>query len=114
MIKNKNYKSSQPLAPSEKVKGNLTTLHLSVRLYFQIELHRKDEAILESIQSALGVGKIYRTRPDTSMLQVSSFKDMSAVLDFFDKYPLPPPPFLGDDNSEIGRLSFIQASVRND
>jgi hypothetical protein len=50
----------------------------------------------------LGVGKIYRTRPDSSMLQVSSFifffkkksffflkkNDMPAVIDFFDKYPL--------------------------
>ena len=70
------------------MKGNLTSLPLSARLYFQIELHRKDEAILESIKSALGVGKIYRTRPDTSMLQVSSFKDIPAVIDFFDKYPL--------------------------
>jgi hypothetical protein len=74
IIKNKNYKSPQPHAePNEKVKGNLTTLPFSARLYFQIELHRKDEAILKWIQSVLGVGKIYRTRPDSSMLQVSSF-----------------------------------------
>lgn len=70
------------------MKGNLTTLPFSARLYFQIELHRKDEAILESIQSVLGVGKIYKTRPDSSMLQVSSFKDMPAGIDFFDKHPL--------------------------
>ena len=56
IIKNQNYKSPQPHAePNEKVKGNLTTLPFSARLYFQIELHRKDEAILESIQSVLGV-----------------------------------------------------------
>jgi len=36
----------------------------------------------------LGVGKIYRSRPDSSELQVSSFKDMHAVIDYFDKYPL--------------------------
>lgn len=91
IINNKNYKSPQasPNAElNEKVRGNLTTLPFSARLYFQIELHRKDEAILESIQSMLGVGKIYRSRSDSSMLQVSSFKDMPAVLDFFDKYPL--------------------------
>lgn len=90
IIKNQNYKISKEstLVSSKKVRGNLTTLPLSVRLYFQIELHRKDESILESIQSALGVGKIYRTRPDTSMLQISSFKDIPAVIDFFDKYPL--------------------------
>jgi hypothetical protein len=66
IIKNKNYKISKEstLVSSKKVRGNLTTLPLSVRLYFQIELRalraRKDESILESIQSALGVGKIYR------------------------------------------------------
>jgi hypothetical protein len=63
---------------------------LSVRLYFQIGLHLKDEKILKLIQSTLGVGKIYRskTRLDSVELQVSSFKDMSAIIKFFDKYPL--------------------------
>ena len=70
------------------IKGNLTTLPFSARLYFQIGLHRKDETILELIQSVLGVGKIYRARSDSSMLQVSAFKDMPAVIAFFDKYPL--------------------------
>jgi len=61
-----------------------------VRLYFQIGLHLKDESILKLIQSTLGVGKIYRskTRPDSVELQVSSFKDMSAIIKFFNEYPL--------------------------
>lgn len=88
ILKNKNYKSTQSLVSTENVKSNLTSLPWSVRLYFQIELHKKDEAILELAQSTLGVGKIYKARQETSMLQVSSFKDMPAVLDFFDKYPL--------------------------
>ena len=66
------------------------TMPLSVRLYFQIGLHLKDEKILNLIQSTLGVGKIYKSksRPDSVELQVSSFKDMSAIIEFFDKYPL--------------------------
>ena len=63
---------------------------LSVRLYFQIGLHLKDEKILKLIQSTLGVGKIYRSqsRADSVELQVSSIKDMSAIIRFFDNYPL--------------------------
>lgn len=63
---------------------------LSVRLYFQIGLHLKDEKILKLIQSTLGVGKIYKSqsRADSVELQVSSIKDMSAIIRFFDNYPL--------------------------
>lgn len=61
---------------------------LSVRLYFQIWVHKKDELILKLIQSKLGVGEIYNSRTDMVELQVSSFKDMGAVINFFDKYPL--------------------------
>ena len=63
---------------------------LSVRLYFQIGLHLKDENILKLIQSTLGVGKIYKSqsRADSVELQVSSIKDMTAVIKFFDNYPL--------------------------
>jgi hypothetical protein len=55
--KNKNYKPS--LRSEEGTRGGrgrLTSLPLSVRLYFQIGLHRKDEYILRLIQSVLGVG----------------------------------------------------------
>jgi hypothetical protein len=69
IIKNKNYKSGPAKDTSG---GRLTTLPLSVRLYFQIGLHRKDEDLLRLIQSELGVGKIYRSRSDSSELQVSS------------------------------------------
>lgn len=76
MIKNINYK------------GGSKALPLKARLYFQIGLHRKDEAILTYIQSKLGVGKIYRSRCNYSELQVSSFKDMPAIIQHFDEYPL--------------------------
>ena len=74
IIKNKNSKGK--------------ALPLSVRLYFQIGLHRKDEAILKLIRSELGVGKIYRGRKYSSELQVSSFKDSERLIDYFEKYPL--------------------------
>ena len=93
IIKNKNYRANpwSPSIYSENTNGtDNNTIPLSVRLYFQIGLHLKDENVLKLIQSTLGVGKIYRskTRPDSVELQVSSFKDMSALIKFFDNYPL--------------------------
>ena len=91
ITKNKNYKDN-PLSPDlyseNKELGN--SIPLSVRLYFQIGLHLKDENILKLIQSTLGVGKIYRSasRPDSVEYQVSSFRDMCAIIKFFDNYPL--------------------------
>jgi len=66
----------------------MKTIPLSVRLYFQIGLHLKDKSILELIKSELGVGKIYSSRADSVELQVSSFKDIGAIINFFEKYPL--------------------------
>jgi hypothetical protein len=77
LIKNINYKE----------KGG-KALPLKARLYFQIGLHRKDETILKLIQSQLGVGNIYRSRSDSSELQVSSLRDMPAIINHFDMYPL--------------------------
>ena len=91
ILKNKNYKGN-PFNPSlysgNNGLGNI--MPLSVRLYFQIGLHLKDEKILKLIQSTLGVGKIYKSqsRADSVELQVSSIKDMSAIIRFFDNYPL--------------------------
>jgi len=92
IIKNKNYKGN-PWSPSlydEKkaieTKGvDNNAIPLSVRLYFQIGLHLKDEAILKWIKSRIGVGEIYRSksRPDSVEFKVSSFKDMAAIIDFF-------------------------------
>jgi hypothetical protein len=91
ITKNKNYKGN-PWLPSlydlsQKTKS-IKTIPLSVRLYFQIGLHIKDKEILKLIQLKLGVGKIYSSRLDSVELIVSSFKDMEAVIKFFDKYSL--------------------------
>nr|AVD96821.1 double-motif LAGLIDADG homing endonuclease [Ophiostoma novo-ulmi subsp. novo-ulmi] len=92
IIKNKNY-NDNPWLPSlyEKLDSTKKFIApLSVRLYFQIGLHKKDEYILKLIQSELKVGKIYtvKTRPDTMELQVSTLKDIAAIIEYFDKYPL--------------------------
>jgi hypothetical protein len=91
IIKNKNYKDNPWLSSLYDITKNnkpLKTIPLSVRLYFQIGLHLKDKSILELIKSELGVGKIYSSRVDSVELQVSSFKDTGAIINFFEKYPL--------------------------
>lgn len=97
ILKNKNFKGN-PWQPSLyfsdavqsdlKFQGHISPL--SVRLYFQIGVHLKDEYILQEIKSELGVGQIYKTqsRPDFVELQVTSLNDLALVIDYFDKNPL--------------------------
>ncbi len=88
IIKNKNFKGNPWLPSLYDINKETDIIPLSVRLYFQVWLHKKDESILKLIQSKLGVGEIYSSRTDMVELQVNSFKDMGAVINFFDKYPL--------------------------
>lgn len=92
IIKNKNFKGNpwQPSLYLSETEGAKFITPLSVRLYFQIGLHLKDEYILQEIKSELGVGKIYKTqsRPDFVELQVTSLNDLALVIDYFDKNPL--------------------------
>lgn len=59
-----------------------------VKPIFKISLHKKDRALLESIQRSLGVGKIYKHGKDSLDFRVSSLKNIRVVLNHFDKYPL--------------------------
>ena len=59
-----------------------------VKPIFKITLHKKDRALLESIQRSLGVGKIYKHGKDSLDLRVSSLKNIRVVINHFDKYPL--------------------------
>lgn len=59
-----------------------------VELIFQIGLHENDKAILELIQSSLGVGKIYKHGNESFQFRVSSIKDLEVIINHFDKYPL--------------------------
>lgn len=59
-----------------------------VQAVFRITLHRKDKAILDLIQSTLGVGKVYTTGPDAFSLEVCTVKGLRVIIAHFDKYPL--------------------------
>jgi len=56
---------------------------------FQITLHQKDRALLESIRNSFnGVGSIYKEKGDSIKYRVVSVKDLSIIIDHLDKYPL--------------------------
>jgi hypothetical protein len=56
---------------------------------FSIGLHKKDQALLELIQSTWsGVGKITKQGKDSIQYRVLSIKDLGVIIDHFDKYPL--------------------------
>jgi hypothetical protein len=55
---------------------------------FQIELHKKDLALLEQVQKFFGVGKIYSKNRDSICYLVTSIKDLQVIKDHFDCYPL--------------------------
>lgn len=55
---------------------------------FSIILHKKDEGILRSIQSTLGVGKIYTHGKQGVQFRVESKKELCILIEHFDKYPL--------------------------
>lgn len=60
----------------------------SVELCFQIDIHKKDLALLEQIKNYFGVGEIYNHRSNTTQYRVQSIKSIMNILDHFDKYPL--------------------------
>jgi len=55
---------------------------------FCIALHKKDLVLLESIKSFLGVGNITNGGKDMIQFRVRVLKDLTAVINHFDKYPL--------------------------
>lgn len=70
-------------------KNNNLKTGWNVQLFFQINLHSKDLAILEKIQSFFGVGNIHTTHgPQSARFRVSSIKDLAVVISHFDKFPL--------------------------
>jgi hypothetical protein len=70
-------------------KNNKCLTGYSVQVVFQIELHKKDRAILVFIQLIWGVGILTdkKTR-DTVNFTVSRLRDLKVVIDHFEKYPL--------------------------
>ena len=59
-----------------------------VRPVFQITLHKKDTDLLEHIQNSFGVGSIYSQGPQSIQFRVESIKELSTIINHFDKYPL--------------------------
>ena len=59
-----------------------------IKAVFAIGLHKKDTAILEKIQTMLGVGNIHKHGKDSVQFRVDSIKELQIILDHFDKYPL--------------------------
>lgn len=55
---------------------------------FSIKLHKKDRALLESISSNWGVGRIYDRAQDQVELRVYSVKELQVIIAHFDLYPL--------------------------
>ena len=57
---------------------------------FQINLHTKDKALLELIQSYFGVGSItyHNQRSESIHYRVESLENLKVILNHFDKYPL--------------------------
>ena len=68
--------------------NNKLKLASNVRPCFSISLHEKDKPLLQDIQSFFGVGKIYKQGSQSIQLRVESIKDLRAIIDHFDKYPL--------------------------
>ena len=55
---------------------------------FQLGLHTKDYIILEQLKSYFGVGKIYKHSSNSMQLRIESFKDLTCIIEHFDRYPL--------------------------
>jgi hypothetical protein len=61
----------------------------SVRVIFQISLHKKDKALLDQIKNYFGgVGVVVDRKDDVFYYRVSQVKDLMLVINHFDKYPL--------------------------
>ena len=69
--------------PSTRMKNNWR-----VAPVFMINLHKKDVVVLEDIKYTLSVGTIRKNGANMRAYIVESFRDIQAVVDHFDKYPL--------------------------
>lgn len=81
------------------------TLGLSpskVQALFQINLEKRDKAILENIHKALGVGHISPMGNSAYKYQVGAIKDLAVIINYFDQYPL-------STNKRADYLLFKQA-----
>jgi hypothetical protein len=59
-----------------------------IRAIFFITLHVKDLVLLESLKINLSVGNISKNGAKTITYSVNSMKEISIIINHFDKYPL--------------------------
>lgn len=69
-------------------KSNKVKSSWAIKPRFQINLHKKDLQILESIQSYFCAGHISKTGSESYQLRIDSIKDIQVIIDHFDRYPL--------------------------
>ena len=69
-------------------KSNQVKSSWAIKPRFQINLHKKDLQLLESIQSYFCAGHISKTGSESYQLRIDSIKDIQVIIDHFDKYPL--------------------------
>lgn len=70
-------------------KNSKFQLGYQVKYEFTIALHKKDQALLEMIKLSFnGVGGVHKHGKLSVHYRVSSIKDISIILDHFDKHPL--------------------------
>jgi len=55
---------------------------------FDINLHKKDLDLLNSIKDFFGVGKVYLNTNDSCIYTVQSIKDLAIIINHFNNYPL--------------------------
>jgi hypothetical protein len=56
---------------------------------FKIELHRKDQVLLENIRTYFsGVGRMYNQGTNALSYMVTSIVEFEVIINHFDKYPL--------------------------
>nr|ADN97200.1 group I intron-encoded double motif LAGLIDADG homing endonuclease [Ophiostoma minus] len=59
-----------------------------VQLFFQINLHEKDRALLKSIKNYLGVGKIHSSGKNILQYKIQTFDEFTIIIRHMEKYPL--------------------------
>lgn len=71
------------------IKSNESKIGWRVFRSFAINIHKKDKALLEQIQSYFGgAGSITKQTSETTQYRVQSIKKLTVILNHFDKYPL--------------------------
>ena len=68
-------------------KYNEYKLGWKIQLSFEIHLKAKDIALLIQIKNLFCVGKIY-IKEKSILFRATSIKDLSVIIDHFEKYPL--------------------------